>query len=138
MNGIRRGLTLLGLTVAVVVGASVPASATYTETVAIPTTVGTTTVAAPGDFAGALTCGRAATMSATWSLSTTAQVSGYVLSVHFSDGFVQTVQLGPTATSWSATIDPYYVTAYSIQYSLTTQTAYGWSKETPRTSAFRC
>jgi hypothetical protein len=51
---------------------------------------------------------------------------------------VQTVQLGPTATSWSAPIDPYFVTAFSVQYSLTTQTAYGWSKETPRTSAFRC
>lgn len=138
MTGIRRGLVLLGLTVAVIIGASVPASATYSEAVTVQTTISTTTVAAPGNFVGKLTCGRPATMSATWSLSTTARISGYLVSVHFSDGFVQTVQLGPTATSWSATIDPYYVTAYSIRYSVTTQTNYGWSKETPLTGAFQC
>ena len=48
------------------------------------------------------------------------------------------MELGPTATSWSTTIDPYYVTAYSIQYSVTTETNYGWSKESPRTDAFQC
>ena len=138
MTGIRRGLVLLGLTVAVVIGASVPASATYSEAVAVKTTISTTTVAAPGNLVGKLTCGRPATMSATWSLSTTARVSGYLVSVHFSDGFVQTVQLGPTATSWSSTIDPYYVTAYSIQYTVTTQTNYGWSKESPLTPVFQC
>ena len=138
MNGIRRGLVLLGLTVAVVIGVSIPASATYSEAVTVKTTISTTTVAAPGNFVGKLTCGRLATMSATWSLSTTARVSGYLVSVHFSDGFVQTVQLGATATSWSATIDPYYVTAYSIRYSVTTQTDYGWSKETPLTGTFQC
>jgi hypothetical protein len=138
MTGIRRGLILLGVAVAVIVGASVPASASYAEAVAVKTTISTTTVAAPTNVVGKLTCGRPATMSATWTQSTTARVSGYRVSVYFSDGFVQTVELGPTATSWSATIDPYYVTAYSIQYSLTTQTNYGWSKESPRTVAFQC
>jgi hypothetical protein len=138
MTGIRRGLILLGLTVAVVIGASVPASATFAEAVAVKTTISTTTVASPGNLVGKLTCGRPATMSATWSLSSTTRVSGYLVSVYFSDGFVQTVQLGPTATSWSSTIDPYYVTAYSIQYTVTTQTNYGWSKESPLTPVFQC
>jgi hypothetical protein len=138
MTGIRRGLVLLGLTVAVIIGASVPASATFSEAIQVKTTIATTTVAAPANVVGKLTCGRPATMQATWTQSTTARVSGYRVSVYFSDGFVQTVDLGPTATSWSATIDPYYVTAYSIQYSLTTLTNYGWSKESPRTVAFQC
>ena len=138
MTVIRRILALNLLTVAVVIGASVPASATFADAVAVNTTIATTTVAAPGNIVGKLTCGRPATMSATWALSPTPRVSGYLVSVYFSDGFVQTVQLGPTATSWSATIDPYYVTAYSIQYSLTTQTSYGWSKESPRTASFQC
>jgi hypothetical protein len=138
MTGIRRGLILLGLTVAVVIGASVPASATFSEAIQVKTTIATTTVAAPTNVVGKLTCGRPATMSATWTQSTTARVSGYRVSVYFSDGFVQTVDLGPAATSWSITIDPYYVTAYSIQYSLTTVTNYGWSKESPRTVAFQC
>jgi len=138
MNRIRRGLILLGLTVAVIVGASIPASAGFGDTVVVRTTIATATVAAPGNLVGKLTCGRPATMSATWSQSGTARVSGYLVSVYFSDGFVQTVQLGPTATSWSTTIDPYYVTAYSIDYTVTTQTAYGWSKESAHTAGFQC
>ena len=138
MNRIRRGLILLGLTVAVIVGASIPASAGFGDSVVVRTTIATASVAAPGNVVGKLTCGRPATMSATWSLSGTARVSGHLVSVYFSDGFVQTVQLGPTATSWSATIDPYYVTAYSINYTVTTQTAYGWSKESAHTAAFQC
>ena len=138
MNSIRRGLILLGLTAAVIVGVSVPASATYSESIAVKTTIATTTVAAPTNIVGKLTCGAPSTMSATWTKSTTARVSGYRVSVYFSDGFVQTVDLGPTATSWSQTIDPYYVTAYSINYTVTTQTNYGWSKESPHTVAFQC
>jgi hypothetical protein len=138
MTGIRRALVLIGLAVVVIVGAGLPASATYADTVAVTTTINTTTVAAPANVVGKLTCGRPATMSANWPPSGTTRVSGYLVSVYFSDGFVQTVQLGPTTTSWSATIDPYYVTAFSIQYSVTTQTDYGWSKESPRTAAFQC
>jgi hypothetical protein len=139
MNGIRRGLVLLGLTVAVIIGAGIPASAAYSDAVAVKTTISTTTVAAPGSVVGKLTCGHPnATMAASWALSPTKGVSGYVVTVYFSDGVVQTVPLGPTATSWSATITDYYVTAYSIQYSLTTQTTYGWTKESPRTAAFQC
>ena len=138
MNGIRRGLILLGLTVAVILGASVPASANYADSVAIHPTISTATVAAPGSVVGKLVCGRPATMSATWSASTSTRVSGYLVSVYFSDGFVQTVQLGPTATSWSATIDPYYVTAYTINYTVTTQTDYGWTKESAHTPSLGC
>jgi hypothetical protein len=139
MNGIRRGLVLLGLTVAVINGASIPASAGYADSVAVTTTVNTTTVAAPTSVVGKLTCGHpTATMAASWALSPTKGVSGYVVTVYFSDGVTQAVQLLPTATSWSAPITDYYVTAYSIQYSLTTQTTYGWTKESPRTAAFQC
>jgi hypothetical protein len=138
MTGIRRALVLIGLTVTVIVGASVPASATYSEAVAVKTTINTATVAAPANVVGNLTCGRTATMSANWAASGTARVSGYLVSVFFSDGFVQTVPLGPTATSWSAPINPAYVALYSVQYSVTTQTDYGWSKESPRTATFQC
>jgi hypothetical protein len=138
MNGIRRGLILLGLTVAVIVGVSIPASANYSDSVTVRPTISTTTVAGPTNVVGKLTCGRPATMSATWALSSTARVSGYVVSVYFSDGFVQTVQVGPTATSWSATIDPYYVTAYTINYTVTAQTDYGWTKESAHTGTFGC
>ena len=138
MNGIRRGLILLGVTVAVVVGVTLPASATYADSVAIRPTISTATVAAPANLVGKLVCGRPATMSATWSLSTSTRVSGYLVSVYFSDGYVQTLQLAPTATSWSYPISDYNVTAYSIQYTVTTQTDYGWTKESAHTAVFGC
>jgi hypothetical protein len=47
MTRIRRSLILFGLTVAVIAGASVPASAAFSKSVAVATTVATGTVAAP-------------------------------------------------------------------------------------------
>ena len=138
MNGIRRALILLLLTVAVILGASVPALATFKDSVALTTTINTAVVAAPTSVVGHLTCASTSTMSATWVKSTTARVSGYTVSVYFSDGFVQTVQLAGTATSWSAAIDAYYVTAYSINYTVTAKTDYGWSKESGHTGTFQC
>jgi hypothetical protein len=117
-----------------------PAQASFGDSTATPTMqVTTTTVAAPGSFKGSLTCGStSATMAASWTLSGTPQVSGYLVTVYFSDGYTQTVQLGTTATSWSAVIGIYNVTAYQVQYSVTTQTSYGWTKESARTAWFHC
>src|SRR5687767_341146 len=48
MTGIRRALVLVGLTVAVMVGAAIPASATFADSVGVAgPTVTTVTVAAP-------------------------------------------------------------------------------------------
>ena len=68
-------------------------------------------------------------MSATWTKSTTARVKGYSSRSTSATGWSRPSRCRPTATSWSATIDKYYVTAYSIQYSVTTITDYGWIKE---------
>jgi hypothetical protein len=135
---LRRIPVVIGLTLAVILGAGIPASATFADSVSVRPTISTATVLAPTNFVGNLACGRPATMSATWTKSTSTRVSGYLLSVHFSDGFVQNVPLAATASSWSATIDPYYVTAYSIQYTIQTQTDYGWTKATPLSAPFQC
>ena len=142
MNGIRRGLLVVGLTVATfagTVGSTAPAQATFSDSGAVSTSVSTATVDAPTSVVGKLTCGRStSTMAATWTRSTTARVSSQQLKVYFSDGFVQTVELSATATSWSASIDTYYVTAYSVRYSVTARTDYGWFTESPQTGAFQC
>jgi hypothetical protein len=138
MNAIRRALVVIGLLVIVVVGASLPASATFKDSVTATTAINTMNVLAPTNVVGKLTCAATSTMAATWTKSTTARISGYVVSVYFSDGFIQTVQLPATATSWSATIDQYYVTAYSIKYTVTAQTDYAWTKESAKTAAFQC
>ena len=142
MTGIRRTLLLAALTVAAVVGAlgpARPAEATFSDTAGVATSIGTASVAAPTDVVGSLTCTRSsATMAANWKLSTSTRVTGYLVSVHFSDGFVQTVQLGASATSWSDDISLYNATNYALSYSVTTQTDYGWTKESVRTGWFQC
>ena len=138
MIAIRRSALTLALTLTAVLG-SATAQASFSDSDARTTTIATATVTAPANVTGSLVCGRSsATMGATWSLSTSARISGYRVTVYFSDGFVQTVELGASATSWSAPIEPYYVTAFSVQYSVTTKTDYGWSKESARTGAFQC
>ena len=105
----------------------------------VPMSIGTATIAAPGSFTGSLACGTSnSTMSASWTASSARSVSGYLITVYFSDGFKQTVQLASTATTWSASISTFNVTAYQVQYSVTTQTSYGWTKESAKTAWFGC
>jgi hypothetical protein len=142
MTGIRRTLLLVALTVTAVLaalGPARPAEATFSATTGTATSVGTATVAPPTAVTGSLTCtATSATMAATWQLSTSPRVTGYTVSVRFSDGFVQTVEKAATDTSWSAPISLYNATNYSIQYSVITRTDYGWTKESTRTGWFRC
>jgi hypothetical protein len=138
MSTIKRGLVLLGILAGLMVTTSLPASASFSASSAVSTTITTTTVAAPTNVVGHLACAATSTMSLTWTASTSPRISGYLVSVYFSDGFTQTVQLAATATSWSKTIAEYNVTVYSIQYSVTTQTNYGWTRESARTASFQC
>lgn len=137
-----RRLLLAALTAILVVGplGGTAAHASFGITTA-PAAVSfsTASIEAPGSFTGNLVCGAStSTMSATWTASTARSVSGYLITVYFSDGFKQTVQLGSTATSWSASISTFNVTAYSVQYSVTTQTLYGWTRESAKTAWFSC
>ena len=140
MTHIRRSaLIVLAVAAVIGVGALTPAQAAFSDKATVATSVATATVAPPTNLVGQLTCSRSsATMSATWTASTSAKISGYLVTTYFSDGFVQSTQLSATATSWSASIDPYFVTAYSVAYSVTAQTSYGWTKESVRTGTFQC
>jgi hypothetical protein len=137
-----RRLLLTALTAALVIGSlgMTAADAAFGDSAALTAMkVTSTTVAAAGSFSGSLSCGASnSTMSASWTASPTPGVSGYLITVYFSDGFTQTVQLGSTATSWSASISTYNVTAYQVRYSVTTQTGYGWTKESATTAWFVC
>lgn len=143
MTGIRRGLLSVALTVGMFVGALLvtePAQASFANSAPLQTmTYTTSTVAAPTNVVGSLTCGSPnATMNVTWTASATPRIGAYVVTVYFSDGYTQTATTAGTATSWSAQITAYNVTAYQIQYSVTTQTDYGWTKESPKTGWFHC
>jgi hypothetical protein len=141
MSRIRRGLLLLALTAGLVVaGSAGPALASFTDAPSISLgTISTADVTAPSNVVGSLTCGSPnATMGLTWQKSTSARISGYLVTVRFSDGFTQTVQKAATDTSWSASITLFNVTAYSVQYSVTTQTDYGWTEQSAFTQSFKC
>jgi len=134
-------LAVLGLAVAAVGGSSIPASATFSDTAKLATTsVGTTSVVAPGAVTGKLTCGSTnSTMGVTWNPSGTRGVSGYRITVLFSDGYEQTEDVaGASTSSWSKSITTYNVTAYAVQYSVTTLTTYGWTTASGLTGSFRC
>ena len=143
MTAIRRLPVILALTLAVLIGGTIPASATFGDSAAVGTEVKTAKVEAVTSLVGTIKCntptGTTATMGATWKASTSPRVSGYQVRVYFSDGFVQTVELGPTATSWSsAPIGMYYVTAFTVAYTVTTVTDYGWFTESAKTGPFKC
>jgi hypothetical protein len=143
MTGIRRALVLVGATAAIVLGTvgptASPAVAQLADSAAVgTTTIATGTVAPPTNVVGKLTCTSPAQMSATWTQSTSPRVTGYSVNVYFTDGFVQSVPLPSTASSWAAPIDRYYVQVDAIQYSVTTKTDYGWTAESAKTAWFRC
>jgi hypothetical protein len=138
---IRRALLLVGLSTAVAfgtVGPAAPAGASLADSATVSTAISTTTVAPVTNLVGNLVCASTSTMSATWTRATTPRITGYTVKVYFSDGFVQSVELPATASSWSSPIDKYFVTAFSVQYSVTTKTDYGWIKESGKTASFQC
>ena len=140
MTTTRRILVLIALVAGVLFASGAAAQASFSETIITPpVSISTGTVAAPTAGPGSLTCRTSsATMALTWSASTSARVTGYQVTVYFSDGYVQTVQKAATDTSWSQAITLYNVTAYSVRYTVTTQTDYGWTAESASTGWFQC
>jgi hypothetical protein len=137
-----RGLVLVGLVVGLFAALGLtPANAAFSTAAPLtPMSVGTVTVTAPGSVTGSVACGRTtSTLGVSWSASTTPKVSGYVITAYFSDGYVQTMPTqAATATSWSGSVDTYYVTATTVHLTVTTQTSFGWTKESPATAELRC
>ena len=134
MTAVRRALQVLGLALAVIVGRSIPAAAGLADTASVtPMTVGTATVAAPGNVVGKLTCSQTtSTMNVTWTPSGSDKVTGYTVTVHFSD------VAGASSAAWSSSIATFNVTAFAVRYSVTTQTTYGWFTQSALTGSFRC
>jgi hypothetical protein len=88
MSIYRRVLSVIGLTVAVLIGSSVAASATFAESVALTTTVGTATIAPPTQVEAKAICTTTVdpvtlvsttttTVKIEWWRSTSPRVTGY-------------------------------------------------------------
>lgn len=129
--GLAAGLfALLGIT---------PANAAFSASAGVtPVSIGTVSVQAPGSVKARITCGRStSTLSLNWNASSTPGVTGYVVRVVFSDGYTQTMP-AQTGTSWSGSVDTWYVATTTVHMTVTTQTAYGWTKASPATAELSC
>jgi hypothetical protein len=138
MTAIRRVLVLIGLTVAVMIGAAIPASATFAESVSIAgPTVTTITVPAPINVeVKNVSCTSTAdpavsTVSAMieWQrMATTREGTGFRVTGHQSDG--STFEMARTGATTFEVVGSWKVNrALSPRISVTTLTRYGWTAQ---------
>jgi hypothetical protein len=158
MTATRRVLVLIGLTLAVMIGAAIPASATFADSVTVKTSITTGTVAAPVSVTVDDYCGQTANggyynaygqwvttysywfdATVTWPASTTARgVTGYRVMAHLNNGTSVVMAETTAATrSVNARVDRTYLN-YQPRISVITLTSYGWTAETPRTAVLAC
>jgi hypothetical protein len=140
MTTIRRLLTVVLLTVAVIAGASIPASAAFADSVTVPTTVNTITVAAPSTLAISGNCqGWWYQLDLAWPASTTPRgVTGYRVVAYLNNGTTYLLAETDSATrSLSMKIDQSNL-SLQPRIAVTTLTSYGWTAETPRSAALSC
>ncbi len=144
MTAARRFLVLLALTVVAVLGAgSTAANATFSASAALPgMTVGTGTVAAPGNVTAELrSCSNARWrgVAVGWEPSGSRGVSGYRVRAYLGDGRTVTVaQTGATTTGVTVIVDKFIARPASVAFTVTTLTSYGWTATSPMTSAPAC
>ena len=108
---------------------------------ATPTSIAPPRSPPPAPVAGTLTCATSHRHdgASTWTQSTSARVTGYRVNVHFSDGYVQTVQLDGHRHLLDAGHRHRTTSRPSaVRYSVTTLTDYGWTTESAPTGCFRC
>ncbi|RZU30566.1 hypothetical protein [Blastococcus saxobsidens] len=130
MNSSRRLLTVLGLAVTVVVGSGISASASFSDTAALPTvTLDTLTVQPPTQVEALLVSCMPAedTVVVEWQYSGSRGVSGYHVRVHLSDGSSSVVaKVGASTKEVLVTLDAATL-ASSPAFTVTTLTSYGWT-----------
>ncbi len=155
MTAARRIATLMALALALVVGAPLPASATYSETVGTSANLATLTVEAPtsvsvsdrcyttssntwGGWGWGTTHSHWYSVTVSWPASNSKGVTGYRVMVHPADGESFEMATTDAATrSVSATVDRSYL-ELRPRLSVVTLTSYGWTAETPRTAILTC
>jgi len=140
---LRRGVLLVAVVVATVLGVTATAAqAAFNDKASMATlTVGTLTVHAPTNVSVTTSGCKARWVDVTvsWAASTTAEVTGYQVTAHRSDGVVQVVaQTDATTTSLSGTVDKFDLAGYTTTLTVTARTSYGWTAVSARTGALTC
>jgi len=141
VSTLRRSVLLVAFALATVLGLNVsPAQAAFDDRAALPTaTIGTVTVAAPTNIKVSSSCTTYdLDVTVSWKSSTTPGISGYTITAYTSTGQVlETFTTSPSTTSYSVSAPRTYA-AYGIRVSITSQTSYGWTKESAKSGAITC
>jgi len=135
MTALRRGVLLLALAVATVLGLTVtPAQAAFTAQVTLPTsTIGTVTVTAPTNVQANSFCTSWLSLATiSWGASDARDVTGYRITAYRNG----TPTVLGTTTDTSTTTLIGNGTTYS--FSVTTLTSYGWTADSTKTGTIRC
>jgi hypothetical protein len=147
MSTPRRVLALIGLTVAALIG-SMPASATFSESVAVTTTIGTATIAPPTQVEARAVCTTTVdpvTQTTTtttqvkieWWRSTSPRVTGYRVTAHPAGGSPYTLATtGPTDEIFL--FDNPDLLAPNLRISVTTLVGATWTAESVKTLVQKC
>ena len=147
MSITRRALALIGLTAAVLIGGSIPASATFSETVAVATTVGTATIAPPRQVEAKTLCTttvdpvtQTATTTSTikieWWGSTSPRTTGYRITVHPADAPAYT--LATTGPTDEVFVSPSSIGGSNPRISVTTLTGTSFTASSTPTAIRPC
>jgi hypothetical protein len=137
----RRLLVLLALAGAMIIGSAFPSSASYSESVSLPTTtVGTATVGAPTGVKATYKCfGWGVEVTLDWNLSTTQRgVTGYEIRTYVGTASQVQARMGSTDTTWTANADKNFANGNTFDFTVTTVTSYGWTAESVHTQQIAC
>ena len=134
MNTVRRLAVLTGLVTAIFAGTAIPASAAFSASKAVGTSITTPTVAAPANVSatnvGCLWGLGYARIS--WAPSTSDRVIGYTVTAHRNGGTTVVASPGATATSAETLL------VGTTYYTVTTRTEYGWTAVSSQTPTISC
>jgi len=137
----RRLLVVLVLAGALVAATVGPAAAAFSDRVTLTASAATATVPAPGAVQATRSiCSDAwfplYTGTITWTPSSARDVSGYTVRQHFPDGTSTVVARQAAGDTRASHV--VFATGRSYVYSVTTETAYGWTAGSALTPAVVC
>jgi hypothetical protein len=138
MTTARRVLTVLALTLGVVVGSSIPASASFGDTAALSSmAVHTALIAAPTQVEAKLLCTTTPrTLKIEWWRSGSRGVTCYLITVHPTSGAPYQILTGPTDETY-VTADDALISA-NPSFTITTLTSYGWTATSAKVGITQC
>jgi predicted ribosomally synthesized peptide with SipW-like signal peptide len=132
----RRAAVLLLLAAGLVLGAALPSWASFTDSVAVQTTVTTADLEVPAPTARATCSGGTAAVTVNWNASTAPRVSGYKVRLWLGAAWQDTGTV--TGTTWSGNTSTTYVNGYVMTFTVFTLTPYGWTAESAHSAQVFC